>query len=109
MAQHHRNGQQLGFSVDVTAAGLSVSTTTVDSPAPQPKSLIQAATSFAGSMAKFAASGFKTVDEPSHRLRMGQCGECEYRNQSRCTLCQCFVAKKAWLPHEDCPIGRWPT
>jgi hypothetical protein len=67
------------------------------------------ATSFVGSMARFAASGFKTVDEESHRRRMDECGRCEYRADTRCTFCGCFVAKKAWLPHEDCPIGRWAT
>jgi hypothetical protein len=30
-----------------------------------------AAISFAASMAKFAASGFKTVDDSLHQLRMG--------------------------------------
>ena len=65
------------------------------------------ATSFAGSMAKFAASGFKRVEEESHRLRVGQCEPCSYRKENRCMLCGCFFAKKAWLPHEDCPIGKW--
>jgi hypothetical protein len=40
---------------------------------------------------------------------LAQCGPCEHRQQSRCTLCRCFIAKKAWLPHEDCPLGRWPA
>ena len=59
-------------------------------------------------MAKFAASGFKTVDEPLHQLRVNECQPCQYRKGSQCSLCRCFVNKKAWLPHEDCPIGRWP-
>jgi hypothetical protein len=67
------------------------------------------AASFAGSMAKFAASGFKTLDERSHGLRMNACGPCEYRQAKRCACCGCFIAEKAWLPQEDCPIGRWPV
>jgi hypothetical protein len=65
------------------------------------------AASFAGSMAKFAASGFKLVDEQTHRLRVGQCNRCPYRRENRCAICGCYFAKKAWLPHEDCSIGRW--
>ena len=77
--------------------------------APPRTGLVRAAMSFAASMARFAASGFKTVDESLHELRMGQCGACEYRRESQCVLCRCFVSKKAWLPHEDCPVGRWES
>ncbi len=76
---------------------------------PTPSTLMGAAASLATSMAKFAASGFKTVDDPLHELRMSHCNRCEYRNDTQCSLCRCFIAKKAWLPHEDCPVGRWPT
>jgi hypothetical protein len=78
-------------------------------PVPAPSSLMGAAVSLAASMATFAASGFKTVDQPLHDLRMSHCGACEYRHETQCSLCRCFIAKKAWLPHEDCPIGKWPT
>jgi hypothetical protein len=66
------------------------------------------AASFAGSMVKFAASGFKLLDEQSHELRVSECITCPYRKENRCTFCGCFFAKKARLPHEDCPVGRWP-
>ena len=75
---------------------------------PAPATVLGMAASFAASMARFAASGFKRLDEQSHRLRVGQCEPCRYRQRSRCTLCGCFFDKKAWLPHEDCPVGRWP-
>jgi hypothetical protein len=78
-------------------------------PLPAPRSLVSAAASFAASTARFAASGFKTVDAALHQLRMGHCQPCEYRKAAQCALCRCFIDKKAWLPHEDCPIGRWPT
>ena len=78
-------------------------------PVPAPSSLMGAAMSFAASIARFAASGFKTVDEPLHQLRMSHCEPCEYRRDTQCSLCRCFIAKKAWLPHEDCPIGRWES
>jgi len=132
MARQPQDARRFGLTVDVTSAGINVlanasapvqpaesgrksgssseATAPADAsrPVTGPPSLLGMATSFVGSMAKFAASGFKRVDEPSHRLRIRQCDPCEYRTGSRCTFCGCFVAKKAWLPHEDCPIGRWP-
>ncbi len=63
----------------------------------------------AASLARFAASGFKTVDGPLYELRMGHCKECEYRKETQCALCRCFIAKKAWLLHEDCPVGKWES
>ncbi len=76
-------------------------------PGISPPSALDMAASFAGSMAKLAASGFKLVDEQTQRLRVGQCKPCPYRWENRCAICGCFFAKKAWLPQEDCPIGRW--
>ncbi len=76
-------------------------------PGVPPPTVLGMAASLAGSMAKFAASGFKHVDEQTHALRVGQCEQCPYRRENRCAVCGCFFAKKAWLPHEDCSIGRW--
>jgi hypothetical protein len=60
-------------------------------------------------LVKFAASGFKRVDAPTHQARVAVCAGCEYHSETRCQVCGCFTDKKAWLPLEDCPIGRWPT
>jgi hypothetical protein len=80
-----------------------------DPAAVKPASVLGMAASFTASMAKFAASGFQRVDAEIHDVRVGRCAECEYFNEPRCKLCGCFTDKKAWLPHEDCPIGRWPV
>ena len=74
-----------------------------------PRSIVGAAAEFAASMARFAAGGFKTVDAALHDIRIGQCRPCEHRRNAQCALCRCFVDKKAWLPHEDCPVGKWPA
>ena len=76
-------------------------------PAVPPPTILGMAASFAGSIAKFVASGFKLVDEQTQRLRVDQCSRCPYRRENRCAICGCYFAKKAWLPHEDCSIGRW--
>ena len=103
MSQNPR--ESFGFSVDVSPSGLRE----VNPAPPAPPGVLGMAASFATSMAKFAAGGFKTVDPGVHRVRVEQCGPCEHRRESRCQLCGCFIDKKAWLPHEDCPIGRWPA
>ena len=59
------------------------------------------------SMAKFAASGFRRVDPQTHITRLEGCQDCRHRDGKRCRLCGCFTDLKAWLPHEDCPVGKW--
>ncbi len=76
---------------------------------PAPPGFLGMAASFAGSMTRFASSGFKTLPGPLVRLRLERCDPCEYRVRTRCTLCGCFTGLKARLRHEDCPIGRWPV
>jgi hypothetical protein len=71
--------------------------------------LLAMAVSVSRSLAKFAAAGFRPASSNVHAARMDQCGACQYLEGTRCTLCGCFADKKAWMPHEDCPIGRWPV
>ena len=136
MSNDPRRWLPLGFTVEVTTGGMRA---TVPQPPPartsppapdaadtdagmvQPEepatepppfkapTLAGMAASFAGSMAKFAASGFKTTPPEIHAGRLAECDPCKYREGTRCKLCGCFVDKKAWMPHEDCPIGRWPA
>ena len=73
-------------------------------PVPAPSSLMGAAVSLAASMATFAASGFKTVDQPLHELRTGHCGACEYRHEHPMLAlpllhCQEGMAAPRGLPH----------
>jgi tetratricopeptide (TPR) repeat protein len=60
------------------------------------------------SMAKFVGSGMKTVPPAVRDERLETCAACEHHTGVRCKLCGCFTAVKSWLPHEHCPIGRWP-
>jgi hypothetical protein len=76
-------------------SGQTAKEATVSQALPDKPSVLVMAASFAGSMSRFAASGFKTVDEPLHELRMSHCGPCEYQKETQCTLCRCFIAKKA--------------
>jgi tetratricopeptide (TPR) repeat protein len=63
----------------------------------------------AKAMAQFLGSAFKTVPGATHRLRLQNCGVCQHHTGMRCRACGCFTKVKAWLPHEECPLGKWPV
>jgi tetratricopeptide (TPR) repeat protein len=71
--------------------------------------LLRMALSGAKAIARFVGSGFKTVPAPTHRQRLATCASCEHHTGLRCRVCGCFTNAKAWLPHERCPIGKWPA
>lgn len=71
--------------------------------------LLGMAVSATKSLVKYAASGFQRVDAETQQRRIAVCAACPYHRGTRCHVCGCFTDKKAWLPHEDCPIGRWPA
>ena len=71
--------------------------------------LMNMVSSASKALAKFAATGFRRVTPDMHQARIDQCESCRHRQATSCTLCGCYFSKKAWLPLEDCPIGKWPT
>ena len=127
-----------GFSVDVSSTGVHVSglapqtvsfgsieitqpgneappaeqvpqaAAAMTQPPPTPAGFWDMATSFTTSVAKFSAGVFRTVTQQDHAARLAQCNTCEHHTGTRCNLCGCFTQAKAWMPHEDCPINKWP-
>jgi tetratricopeptide (TPR) repeat protein len=71
--------------------------------------LLRMALTAARSMAKFLGSGLKTVSSETHQKRLRTCASCEHHTGLRCRVCGCFTNAKAWMPHEECPIGKWPA
>lgn len=65
--------------------------------------------SAARSMARFVGSGLKIVSNEEQKKRLAACRDCEHHTGTRCKLCGCFTSVKARLPHEHCPIGKWPS
>jgi tetratricopeptide (TPR) repeat protein len=61
----------------------------------------------AKSLAKFFGSGMKRVPQNLYRERLSTCTACPHHTGVRCKVCGCFTSLKAWLPHEQCPIGKW--
>jgi len=71
--------------------------------------LLRMALTAVKSVGRFIGSGLKTVSSATQQKRLRTCAMCEHHTGVRCQICGCFTSVKAWLPHEDCPIGKWPT
>jgi tetratricopeptide (TPR) repeat protein len=71
--------------------------------------LLRMAFSAAKSMAQFLMAGLKTVAAELHQRRLRQCATCAHHTGMRCRVCGCFTSVKAWLAHEQCPLGKWPV
>ena len=70
--------------------------------------VFQMAASFSGSMAKFAAGGFRTTTAEVQSERLAICEPCAHRQATHCVLCGCILPLKAKMPHEMCPVNKWP-
>jgi tetratricopeptide (TPR) repeat protein len=82
------------------------------SPQPEPArgpGLLRMAFSAAKSMAKFLMAGLKTVPAAERQRRLLKCATCAQHTGMRCRVCGCFTGAKAWLAHEQCPLGKWPV
>ncbi|WP_425615754.1 hypothetical protein NA78x_005685 [Anatilimnocola sp. NA78] len=67
------------------------------------------AQTFTSSAVQFAASGGQTVSRDVREQRLAMCQMCPEYDGTRCVRCGCFIAAKTWMPHEKCPIGKWPV
>jgi hypothetical protein len=79
--------------------------------APTPSEM---AANFAGAMARWAAAGFKTMDEGGYNARLAVCIGCEMWDAAgnfglgQCQSPGCGCTKfKLWLASETCPEKKW--
>ena len=71
---------------------------------------------FGKAMINYAKSGFKNVTPKQYKERLGICqgdeshSRCENYDEGRCKHpeCGCFLASKAWIFSQDCPLKKWP-
>jgi tetratricopeptide (TPR) repeat protein len=70
--------------------------------------ILRMALSAAESLAKFARARFQTAPAETRRRRLQTCAGCHQHTGLRCKVCGCFTDIKSRLPHEECPIGKWP-
>lgn len=69
------------------------------------------AKNLAGSVVRFVASGFATVDQSEFDRRRAICLACPTGRydaaEDRCRACGCNVSIKPWGKAEACPDGHW--
>ena len=70
-------------------------------------SLFTQAKNLGKALYKHAADGFKRTSKEEYADRIETCNGCEFHQSSRCVQCGCFIAEKAKMRSEDCPIGKW--
>jgi hypothetical protein len=100
------SGTLLAVSADLLLGRPALPAPTVPSRSP---GLLRTALSAARAMATFVGSGGKRVSPAVHRSRVRTCAACAHHTGLRCRVCGCFTNAKAWLPHEECPPGKWPA
>jgi tetratricopeptide (TPR) repeat protein len=75
--------------------------------AARPPGVLRMALTAARAAVKFFGAGMKTVPADTRQERLAVCVGCEHHTGVRCRVCGCFTNVKVWLPHEDCPLGKW--
>jgi len=73
--------------------------------------ILQQAKNFALSVANVLAHAAKTgrikAEPQTVAIRVDLCNKCRHLAENRCTVCGCFIALKAGLKAEGCPLKKW--
>lgn len=75
-----------------------------------PPTFAQRVYNLGGAIKRIVTEGYEEVDDDVYRARLSQCEKCEFRTPEwMCSHpnCGCYLAKKAKLITESCPIGKW--
>jgi len=63
--------------------------------------------STANVLAQAALTGKIRAEPQVVGIRIGLCQKCRYLEGTRCTVCGCYIALKAGLKAESCPMRKW--
>lgn len=74
---------------------------------PKLPSMLKMAVNLAKALAEHAVDGLGKTPKDSYDARLLRCSWCEKRNDDRCSVCGCFIAVKASMRSQSCPLGRW--
>jgi hypothetical protein len=74
---------------------------------PKLPSKIKMAKNFALAVKDHIKTGSESASKEVVEDRLSLCSICEFRNDDQCSLCGCFLAKKASWAESNCPIGKW--
>lgn len=63
--------------------------------------------SFTRAVAGYISKGCPNVSHDAYTKRVETCRTCKEFNGNECRVCGCFVAAKAEMGSEQCPLGKW--
>jgi tetratricopeptide (TPR) repeat protein len=102
-------GQFESGGAGLAPAGELLGVPAAPGPAPVGPGILRLALSAAKAVVNYVGSGLATVSPATRQRRLDVCATCEFHTGVRCRVCGCFTAVKTWLPHEACPLDRWPA
>jgi len=74
---------------------------------PKLPSVAKMAGNLAIALTEHVATGSKVASKKKFEKRLEACSMCPHRTDKRCSVCGCFVDKKAKWNESVCPIGKW--
>jgi hypothetical protein len=106
--RYRRGGGQLAGPATFLG-GAAFGAVQTATPGPPDPTVLKMAWRALKAAARFVGTGMRMVPAETRRLRLATCDACEHHTGTRCRLCGCFTAVKSHLPHETCPIRKWPA
>lgn len=76
---------------------------------PKLPSKITMAKNLAKALAEHVVSGEGKASTEELENRLNICSVCPHRKDDRCSVCGCFLAAKAALRSQPCPLDKWPV
>jgi tetratricopeptide (TPR) repeat protein len=98
-----------GTTLDIGAGTAQVATAPAQETLIRGPGLLRMALSVTRSLAEFVGSGLQTVPATMQEQRLQTCATCPYHTGQRRRLCGCFTHLKSKMPHDRCPLDRWPA
>ena len=74
---------------------------------PKLPSTWQMAKNLATALAQHVATGAGATPQNEMERRLEVCSLCPYRVDDRCSVCGCYLQKKAGMESSECPLGKW--
>tara|TARA_R100000458_G_scaffold32391_1_gene29722 strand:- start:1258 stop:1515 length:258 start_codon:yes stop_codon:yes gene_type:complete len=71
--------------------------------------IFQRAVNFIKALWEHVSTGMKLVSRTKYIKRLNICNECDKQDKKKgiCTMCGCYLLKKANWKSSDCPLGKW--
>lgn len=78
-----------------------------DQDKPELPSTFEQVKNFSKAATEHIATGSKMASQKEYEHRLNTCALCTWRKDARCSVCGCFIEKKASWAESSCPEGFW--